>query len=376
MSGSVIEVFGGLTDPRVERTRLHELIDIVTVAVCGAICGADSWVEIEEFGRAKEAWLRQFLHLPNGIASPDTFGEVFSRLDPDEFQRCFREWVQAVYEVTGGQVIAVDGKAWRGSHERGIGKAAIYMVNAWASQNHRGLGQAKVAEHSNEITAIPALLNLLAISGCIVTIDALGCQTEIAQTIIDRGADYVLSVKENQGTLYEDVEDLFKGALEVQFRDTPHTYARTVNKGHGRIELRRCWAISEPEYLAYLRRKDEWAELHTVVMVQRERRLADQVTVETAYYISSLPNDAARLLAAVRSHWSVENSLHWVLDIAFREDSSRVRKGFGDQNFAVLRQMALNLLKQEKTASIGVKAKRLKAAWDERYLLRVLTASI
>jgi len=369
---SILEHFSALTDPRMDRTKLHKLIDIVTIALCGMICGADTWVDIESFGRAKEAWLRQFLALPNGIPSHDTFGDVFSRLDPEEFQRCFLNWVQAVQDATQGQVIAVDGKTARRSHDGRLGKRAIHMVSAWATQNRLVLAQVKVNDKSNEITAIPEVLHMLALSGCIVTLDAMGCQTAIAKLIVEQGADYVLAVKKNQGCLHEDIQDLFAGAAEVDFHEVPHTYHRTINKDHGRVEVRQCWAIADPEYLAYVRRAHTWAQLHTVVMVRRERRIGAQSTVETAYYISSLPNDARRLLEITRTHWRIENEVHWVLDIAFREDDSRFRKDYGAQNLAVLRHMALNLLKQEKTAQCGIKGKRLKAGWDEAYLLRVL----
>lgn len=370
--GSIIEHFSALTDPRMDRTKLHKLIDIVTIALCGMICGADTWVDIENFGRAKEAWLRQFLELPNGIPSHDTFGDVFSRLDPEEFQRCFLNWVQAVQAATQGQVIAVDGKTARRAHDGRLGKSAIHMVSAWATQNRLVLAQVKVNDKSNEITAIPEVLRMLALSGCIVTIDAMGCQTAIARLIVEQDADYVLAVKKNQGCLHEDVQDLFAGAAEVAFREVPHTYHQTTNKDHGRIEVRQCWAISDPEYLAHVRRAHTWEKLRTVVMVRRERRIGAQSTVETAYYISSLPNDARRLLEITRTHWRIENEMHWVLDIAFREDDSRFRKDYGAQNLAVLRHIALNLLKQERTARCGVQGKRLKADWDEDYLLRVL----
>jgi predicted transposase YbfD/YdcC len=325
----------------------------------------------------KEAWLRQFLELPNGIPSHDTFNEVFARLDAEAFRRCFISWVQAVYHLTEGQVIGVDGKNLRRSYDNHVGKEAIWLVNAWASQARLALGQAAVDEKSNEITAIPALLNLLALKGGIVTIDAIGCQTEIGQLIVDKEADYILAVKANQPSLYEDVAELFRGVQEVEFQAVPHTYAQTWDKNHGRVERRRCWALSDPELLSYLRHKDAWANLKTVFLVERERYLPDQPpSRESAYFITSLPNDAAQLLHASRAHWGVENGLHWVLDIAFREDDARLRRGYGDQNFAVLRQLALNLLRQDQSIKLGVKGKRLKAGWDETYLLHLLASAI
>lgn len=376
-NGSLLSHFRELSDPRIERTRKHKLIDIVAIAICGVICGADNWVEIAYFGEVKAAWLRQFLELPSGIPSHDTFNEVFARLDADEFRRCFISWVQAVYQVTDGQVIGVDGKCLRRSYDKRSGKEALWLVNAWASQAQIALGQEAVDEKSNEITAIPALLKALALSGCIVTIDAIGCQTEIAQLIVEKEADYILSVKKNQPILYADVTELFRGVQEVQFQQVPHSYAESLNKNHGRLERRRCWAISDAELLNYLRHKDAWTKLRTVFLVERERYLPNQeASRESAYFITSLPNDARHLLQASRAHWGVENGLHWVLDIAFREDDARLRQGFGDQNFAVLRQLALNLLRQDKSIKLGVKGKRLKAGWDEAYLLHLLASAI
>jgi predicted transposase YbfD/YdcC len=364
--------FGQVTDPRVERTKEHVLLDIIVIAVCGVICGADNWVEIELWGQENERWLRQFLALPNGIASHDTFGRVFARLDETEFQNAFIQWVQSAYTISGGQVIAIDGKQLRRSHDRTLGKAAIHRVSAWATHNHLTLGQRKVDAKSNEITAIPQLLDVLMVEGGIVTIDAMGCQTDIAQKIIDKKADYVLALKENQANLYQDVVDLFDHAQQTSFRTVDSDYVRTVEKDHGRIELRECWTITDPNGFPYLHNASAWANLQTRVMVRRERRLPDKTTVETAYYISSRPKPAAPLLDATRSHWGVENSLHWVLDLAFREDESRMRHGNSPQNFAVLRHVALNLLKQDVTTKLGIKAKRLKAACNHTYLLKVL----
>jgi len=367
--------FAYLTDPRSDHTKQHLLRDIIVIAFAAIICGADSWVEVEAFGEAKLEWFRRFLPLPNGIPSHDTFSDVFARLDPEEFQACFLSWVQSVMTVTHGQVVAIDGKTVRRSHDRRLGKSPIHMVSAWAQTNRLVLGQVKVDEKSNEITAIPALLRLLDVTGCIVTIDAMGTQTAIAEQIVAQGADYVLAVKDNQERLAADVAATFAEAEQLQFKHVPHDYAKTIDKGHGRIDTRECWTIARGDYLEALRTAEAWDGLRSLAMVRATRQVGEAITVFTRYYISSLDGQAARLLDATRSHWGVENGLHWTLDIAFREDESRVRVGHGPENLAVLRHMALNVLKQEKTAKVGIKTKRLKAGWDEAYLLRLLATT-
>lgn len=365
--------FGNLTDPRVERTKEHKLIDIVVIAVCAIIAGADGWVAVETFGRAKENWLRTFLELPSGIPSHDTFGRVFGQLDPAEFQDAFFNWVQAVCETLKGQIIALDGKSLRRSHDKGLGKGAIHMVSAWATAQRLVLGQRKIDAKSNEISALPELLKVLALEGCIVTIDAMGCQTEIVETIVQQGADYVLAVKENQGNLHEDVQDLFAGADEVDFREVPHDYACEVTKDHGRLEIRECWILSAPEYLDYVRRAEAWKNLHSVVRICTEvRHERVRVSRETRYFISSLVGSAQGMIKVVRGHWGIENGLHWVLDVTFREDDSRVRKDHAPENFAVLRHIALNVLNRARNGKDSIKTMRLRAGWDETYLAGLL----
>ena len=371
---SIHDAFAALVDPRVDRTKRHALLDIITIALCGVICGADGWVEIEAFGKAKLAWLRTFLALPNGIPSHDTFGRVFAALDAAQFERCCLTWVAASTVQTAGQVIALDGKSVRRSHDRGAGKGPLHLVGAWATANRLLLGEVAVDAKSNEITALPALLRALALDGCIVTIDAMGCQREVARLIVEQQADYVLALKGNQGTLHQDVQDLFATALAPGMGELIADQHATVDAGHGRREWRRWWTITDPTALAYLNPTGAWAGLRSVAMVEREPRVGAKVSRERWCYLSSLPGDARTFAAAVRAHWGIENRLHWVLDIAFREDDSRVRVGHAAHNLAILRRFALNLLRQETTTRLGIKAKRLQAAWSEPYLLRVLGA--
>jgi len=366
--GSITNHFSNITDPR-DLNKRHKFIDIITIAICAVVCGANSWEHIQVFGQAKFDWFKDFLDLPHGIPSHDTFGRVFAQIDPDEFQQSFMSWVQAICQLSHGQVIAVDGKTLRRSHDKSNGKSAIHMVSAWASDNGIVLGQVKTDEKSNEITAIPELIKTLEIEGCIVTIDAMGCQKNIAKTITDRGADYVLALKENQSTLHDNVELFFQDYLNSATNQSALDFYQSTDGDHGRIEIRKYWTTSD---INWLQGKESWKNINTIGMVQRERHVGDDISVETSYYISSIENDAKRFGHAVRSHWGIENSLHWVLDVSFREDESRIRKDNAPQNVAVLRHMALNLLRSETSLKKSVKSKQLRAGWDNDYLAKIL----
>ncbi len=364
--------FRDMPDPRVKGRCTYALLDILIVAICAVLSGAETWDEVALFGVEREGWLKQFLALTNGIPSHDTFRRVFSLLDARVFQECFMRWVEQTFQVTREQVIALDGKSVRGSQKGGVGQSCLHLVSAWATADGVALGQRKVEEGENEIVAIPELLADLYLKGSTVTIDAIGGQKEIAAQIIDKQADYVLALKSNQPKLHQDVVEWFAWAQERDFRDVAHSYAQTVNKGHGRIEIRQCWALSDPPALEALGYYEGWPKLTSLVMVQRERRRAGQSQTETAYFISSLPPDAERLLRAVRHHWRIENSLHWVLDVIFHEDDARLRVGDGAENFAILRRMVLNLLRRHP-ARLSLKRKRYKAALNTEFLFELLT---
>ena len=364
MGSSLVEQFADLEDPRIDRTKCHQLSEIIVIAICAVICGADNWVEIEEFGRGKQEWLEKLLGMANGIPSHDTFGRVIARLDAAHFEACFVKWVQHLHELTKGQLLAIDGKTHRRSHDRRQNKGPLHLVSVWASASRLVLAQTEVATNSNEITAIPELLQMLELSGCNVSIDAIGCQKSIAQQITESGADDVLARNQNQAQLHDAVNTMFTLARQNEFADVPHDDHQTVAKDHGRIETRRCWLISAPEFLDYIDPDQEWSHLQSLVMVEATRPLPDRTSLETRYFISSMPPDAKSLLAATRAHWSIENSVHWALDVAFRADDSRIRQGNFQHNMAILRRLAPDLLRNEKRAAVGIAAKRKQAGWE------------
>ena len=372
MPSSLVETLGTLEDPRVDRTRLHSLTDILVLSVLAVICGADSFVAIALFGQLNEAWLRTFLALPHGIPSHDTLGRVFARLDAARFEEGFRDWVQGTFALTHGQVVPMGGQSVRGSHDRGRGLEPLHLVSAWAQAHRLVLAQTAVAGHSNEITAIPALLRMLCLEGCIVTLDAMGCQKKIARPIRTQGADHVLRVRGNRQGLHERLEDTRALERPADFAGCPHDDADTVGKDHGRIQIRRGWTTGAPAYLAHIDPDREWCDLASRVWVEAERRCGDRVATDTRGFIASLPPRTKPLLQAVRRHWSIENAHHWVLDVACGEDDSRIRTGHAAHNMAILKRIAHNLLRQDRSLKVGIANKRLAAAWNKDYLCQLI----
>lgn len=370
----LLRAFSQLKDPRVNRTKKHSLGDILAIAICAIICGADGWTQVAKFGRCKLKWFRTFLELPNGIPSHDTFGRLFAALDPKAFEECFIKWISDLAAASAGRLIAIDGKTIRRSLDQANSKAAIHMVSAWCQANHMVLGQLATDAKSNEITAIPELLKLLDISQAVVTIDAAGCQKKIARQIVDQGGHYILQLKGNQGSLHNETVMLFDQCLTDDCRSISYSTATTVNGGHGRIEERRIWATSQVDWFA---EKGRWKNLRSLIRVRARRTVSQETSEEYRYYISDLPADnASKLLGYIKGHWGVENTLHWSLDINFREDERRIRKGHAAENFSRLSRIALNLLKAETTNDGGIKTKRLCCGWDHDYLLKVLTGGI
>jgi predicted transposase YbfD/YdcC len=351
---------------------VYPLINVVVIAVCAVICGADDFVAIARFGKSKREWLARFLNLESGIPSHDRFNAIFAAIRPAEFEKCLLSWITALHEISGGQVVAIDGKTLRRSFDAASSKAAIHMVSAWATANQISLGQVVVDAKSNEITAIPKLLEMLELSGAMVTIDAMGCQVEIARQIIAGGADYCLAVKENQPTLHQGIIAFFEKHLEDDFAGLRMRYHVTDEKGHGRDEVR-CYMICPvPEDLPD---RSRWIGLKAIGVAINKTRRDGKIVGDNRYYILSKFVAGSRFAGAVRGHWGVENRLHWQLDVTFQEDQCRIRQGHADANFSILRRTALSLLKNETTQKVGIKNKRLTAGWDERYLEKVLTGS-
>ena len=358
-----LKYFAELRDPRIERNREHLLEEILLIAIATVLSGAESWNDLADYGKSKREWPKTFLTLPSGIPSHDTFNRVIAALDPEEMEKGFVDWVSSIAKLTAGEVVAIDGKTLCGTRETGK-KKLVHMVSAWASANNLVLAQRKVDEKSNEITAIPKLLAALELSGTVVTIDAMGCQRAIAEKIVGKNADYILAVKENQGHLLEEIKDSF----QMLAADAVQT---EIDCAHGRVERRRCSVIAD---LSLIEKAREWSSLQGLVRIESERyhKAAGKTEREIRYYITSLKPDARRLNKAIRQHWGIENKLHWALDVSFGEDLDRKRQQNSAQNFSLLNRMALNLLRQDKSTKLGIKGKRLKAGWDNDYLLQLL----
>lgn len=365
--------FGVLDDPRVDRSKTHLLPEILFIAICTIASGGDGFTDMEMFGRAKKDWLRKYLKLPGGIPSHDTFGRVLSAIDPKAFAECFVNWTSALHSATKGEVIALDGKTIRHSFDVAPGKKALHLVSAWASENGLSLGHVKVDSKSNEIKAIPKLLDMIDISGHIVTTDAMGCQKEIAEKIVEKKGDYVFCLKGNHGSLHEEVKYFFDEANAADFEDVEHSYFESVEKDHGRIEIRRAWVV-EDDAIRWLEKEDQWPGLRSIAAIESQRKTGGKTTVETRYFISSLADGAAKLVNAARKHWGIENSLHYVLDVTFNEDTSRIRKDNAPENLATLRKIVINLIKRQKNSKASIRSRLKKAAWDNSYLETLLVS--
>jgi predicted transposase YbfD/YdcC len=369
---SIAEHFDDIEDTRIDRGKKHKLIDIITISICAVVCGADGWIDIEMYGIARKKWLGKFLELPNGIPSHDTFARVFSQINPDEFNKSFLSWIKGISKITAGEIIAFDGKHSQNSGDEKNGQGVINTVSAWAVSNRLVLGQKKVEGKSNEITALPELIKILDLAGCIVTIDAMGCQREIVKKIVEKDADYVIAVKKNQPSLYKQIEQVFKQAIKTEGKDLKMSAFSSKEINRGREEIRNYLMLTDVTELIDPLQK--WEKLNSIGMVESVRVVNEKTSVETRYFISSLWNDAKKLAEAIRSHWSIENSLHWVLDVAFKEDNSRIRKDNAPANFAVLRHIAVNIIGQNKSRKLSVRSKRFLATLDEEYSNELLEA--
>ena len=370
---TIEQYFGDLRDPRTGPAQLHKLIDILTIALLAVICGADDWVAVHDFGVARQGWLKTFLELPYGIPSHDTFGRVFALLRPEELQRRYLAWIQHLAHLTAGEHVALDGKVLCGSADAVWGQDAVVMLSAYASAAGLVLAQVTVPDDTNEIAVLPELLKLLGLSGCVVTVDAAHCQVENARLITAQGGDYVFALKANQAGLFERIEHTFE---HTDYRAAPASDYTTVEKGHGRVERRYYTVITAPDYLAYFDPEGRWEHLRSVIRVERERTIGETTEHKVHYYIASLAAAAPILAGYIRSHWDIENKVHWLLDVTFREDDNRARVGFQPENLTLLRHLALNLLKRETTLKRSIKGKRFTAALDSAYLLKVMHASL
>jgi predicted transposase YbfD/YdcC len=360
-----------IPDPRRNNSR-HKLCDVLTIALFAVMCGADDWVAVVTYGKNKFEWLRTFLELPHGIPSHDTFSDIFARLEPEAFEQCFREWMKNLVQLSRGKLVAIDGKSLRHSFEHGWDKCGMtHMVSAFVAANQMVFAQVKTQGKGQELSGIEALLKLLDLKGAVVTIDALGCQKETARQILDAHGEYILQVKDNQPSLREKLEGLFNEAKLEEFADLEHDYFTETDGGHGRIETRRLWVCWDVSLLGELGR--QWPALKSLILVERTRQVDGHTSVELSYYISSLDGRtrAQQLAGYIRGHWSVENNLHWQLDVTFREDDRRIRKGHGAENFSRLCRLSLNLLKAETTAKVGMATKRKMCGWNNDYLLKV-----
>lgn len=378
MTTKIEEYFGEIEDPRADNKR-HKLIDIIFMTICAVLCGIEDWDEIAFYCQKREKWFSNFLELPHGVPSKDTFRRVIQRIRPEEFQKCFLKWVEAVRVMTKGEIVAIDGKRVKRSYNKVEGKAAIHLISAWASENKLVLAQIKTEEKSNEITAIPELLRMIAIEGCIVTIDAMGTQKEITKEIVGHNADYVLALKGNQGTLHDEVVEFFDKEVinksdklleqDLAKHGCIMDHLRTIDKGHGRIEIRDYYIT---DYVSWLSQKDDWTKLQAIGMVKSERIIGDEKSIEYRHFIASIGPDAKEFEGAVRGHWGVENKVHWVLDVTYNEDGSRIRKDYGAENMALLRRLTMNLLRKDDTKYMSLKKKRLNCMIDEEYLKYIL----
>jgi predicted transposase YbfD/YdcC len=373
LSQRLKDCFASIQDPRVERTRLHQLSDIVTIAVLAVMAGGNGWEDMEVYGLSKQPWLSTFLALPNGIPCADTFRRILERIHPNQFEQCFEHWVQQLVNDLGIQVIAIDGKSLKGSYDRESGSKALYLVSAWATEHRLVLAQSKVQNKSNEITAIPALLELLDIKGCIVTMDAMGTQKKIAAKIQQAQADYILCLKANHPTLFQEVSTWFNSAQAEGTLTLPSKH--TTQAGHHRIEIRKIWVFSLDQ-LPALYESEQWVGLRTIIVVERTRRLWNKTTHEIQFYLSSLPRDNPRIAGAIRQYWGIENSLHWTLDVTFEEDDCRVRSLHAPHNLALVRRFALNALNCESTFKRSLRQKSKRAAMDNDYMLTLLAAAL